>query len=1611
METKQNNDGWEEVPINTTDSGWEEVPLKKKDDITASPAQPTKDSATVSGQQSESGAEDSKPINLPDSYQSDRSNYKDLIDGGKYNLLRGGKKITGTWDAVRKEFIKSPLLDLSPQPTTSKGAIQTMVETAIPSVAAASSLESEEDVLSRTSIEVDKIKSQAAKSIGDVEYYSQFKPLQTLIELKDAAKTVDDDATRSKIEAEIQKLSQKKLSNDDFYGAIITDKEEKSYSGYMPSIRKDQQFVPISGAVKNLPKTDMTVGELYNEYKDNVEFIAQAQNEVGQWDNLVRQKLISRLPEDKRAEVEAMPPSPETDEIISDILVNEGTIEDLLPAIGYGLNHKLDALYKLGGNIGLSDNELISKKLTEIRKDELFGKRPDGFKAEIGQSVGGMLPDIAAGVAAPEAMLLSMMSTMPNDYLGQSIYEDYMSGKDIDVSKAKKYAATSTIAQGGLMMATGKLGGGHVLLTGKKPLARAGQLLYEVAKRGTKDAFTFGLMGGYMQNKINELYDMNKDDQYLNSMLHMFVIGGLFAAKEGLGQVGKVKLPKKTQNEVDYLASFLPSNYTKEQIKALIKAGKITEQEGEEKQRKLDDFRTITNELPVEVTYSVMDKIYPLWQEKQSIIKAMNGSTDEFKSVFKGQIKDLDRKILIEAAVPLTSEELTQLGKLKKQAVGEGGADMAELKYLEARKDAAKVAEERVREEKASEEKAKEETIKRQQEQKAAEEQAVEPKPEVTTTQVVETPAETVSEAVVEQPKSEVSTVSGEGVSGSALKDKKADIERRKEELEKKYEETKERHLRELEKAGVDLGKWGIDFNDIIHNIEEENNSDNHSKEVEVLAKKQYEEWWALNREKQEIESDANRLSFSDYNFSNKQSILDRLKKAISKVYQSNRQALDEGFAEWYNVEREVATVGGNQYAAHGMGKTSIANAFTDLINLFEKGINPFRGQGALDVATLAGGISDGTTTGGAYMDGAFTLVANRNHNGRIENINQIGGIIVNEGIATPEVLSALKELFPNLVIESTLNSKSLVEQLNAKYDAELAALEETSGVSGSALKEVGRKPIGNGKFVRYNPDDVLPLLPDYKPTNTVAVEDYVNETIPNDASVEAYKTVPIDAIKTSEKIENKDRAEIDKIKEGIKNGDDIPPVVLDFSPVIKNGEQYQFGLMDGHHRYIAYKELGIKEIPAAIITSREHYTFETNDTDVKSLFKAPAQSTEAESKAITEPSEGVKNFEAALNERTDKKRDKALKNFGDKEADARRLIEDYDTNIEKLKAQGIEPTGTKAEVLADMLSGKYDEQLAKQSQPKKESKSVIRQKAINKLLNLSDEYNDMSDGPRGKGSSDGQRMKMRLKEEAERLGLKLEERGKIVFVKNKNGNKVKRNFAFEGNKAEAEDYIPFEQRSKETQSIFNQLSDNVANMPAIYGADGKKMSSKQLASAISDVVNGNATNGAKLLLDQLDAYNSEGNFEISDPVLGKTSVPIQEYLDITRGINEEAQRLSDEMSNEEVNRLADEYWNSLTDEQKEQLYGEYQDEQTASKMASEESIAGEETEGVESESAEQAFARAADRKVRMAERNAILEEAFGDRADKAKHVFKNFKTILRDLESKGKVVLEGDCF
>lgn len=280
-------------------------------------------------------------------------------------------------------------------------------------------------------------------------------------------------------------------------------------------------------------------------------------------------------------------------------------------------------------------------------------------------------------------------------------------------------------------------------------------------------------------------------------------------------------------------------------------------------------------------------------------------------------------------------------------------------------------------------------------------------------------------------------------------------------------------------------------------------------------------------------------------------------------------------------------------------------------------------------------------------------------------------------------------------------NKRKEAEQEAVKVEmpsAELAPTKEVTVTEEVKPTEIKNKKerynTDNGRFVKYNPNDVLPLLKDFNPTNKMAVEDYVIQTIPNDASVEAYKTIPIDAVITSEKIESKDRKKIDKIKEGIKNGDDIPPIVVDFAPVIENGKPYQFGLMDGHHRYIAYKELGIKEIPAAIVTSREHYDYETNDSNISTLFKPTEEVKPTEVKTVEqlrkeEQAELDSKIENAEQYRTDGKVDRSkltnkkdIKNFD-------KIYEKYDKLITPLlesQKQEVKPTEEK-QIGADIIN------------------------------------------------------------------------------------------------------------------------------------------------------------------------------------------------------------------------------------------------------------------------------------------------------------------------------------
>ena len=294
-----------------------------------------------------------------------------------------------------------------------------------------------------------------------------------------------------------------------------------------------------------------------------------------------------------------------------------------------------------------------------------------------------------------------------------------------------------------------------------------------------------------------------------------------------------------------------------------------------------------------------------------------------------------------------------------------------------------------------------------------------------------------------------------QGVLSPEESERKEELTNKKNELEQKLNELQQRQKQELEALNKKENKSYADPYDILNVNEFSEDQSQRSQEAIDLANRQNKEFQDLIQERNKLQSESSKLSYSSYDFSNNQQELDNLRNSITDVYQNDRQALDEGFAIAPAALDEAVQVGGDQYVAHGMAKTSLAKAFSDLINLFSKGIDPNMGRGSLDVATLAGGAAIGTTSSGnAYMDGPFTLVANRDHQGAITDINQVGGIIVNEGMATPEVLDSLRKLFPNLIIESTSNTKLLVEQLNNKKSEQQATTEGLGTQAETATKE-----------------------------------------------------------------------------------------------------------------------------------------------------------------------------------------------------------------------------------------------------------------------------------------------------------------------------------------------------------------------------------------------------------------------------------------------------------------------------------------------------------------------------------------------------------------------------
>lgn len=325
----------------------------------------------------------------------------------------------------------------------------------------------------------------------------------------------------------------------------------------------------------------------------------------------------------------------------------------------------------------------------------------------------------------------------------------------------------------------------------------------------------------------------------------------------------------------------------------------------------------------------------------------------------------------------------------------------------------------------------------------------------------------------------------------------------------------------------------------------------------------------------------------------------------------------------------------------------------------------------------------------------------------------------------------------------------------------------------------------------------------------------------------------------------------------------------------------------------------------------------------------------------------------------------------------------------------------TRGEDLQREASGETGDQKLRQEEVKEppvvkreDTPAIVRQKAVNNLLQKIDSYNALSKGSRGKGSSEGAKTRNEIMLTAQEMGIEIKNNGGILTAVGGKGKKIKKNFSYEGNKAPAESHTPLTKRSKESQDLFNRLNElGASSMPEVIGADGKRMSAKQIKAAIKDVQEGNPTNGAEALLNKMDETLRDGYIEITHPDTRETvRKSLDEYFEAERQVEEEYQSWTPE----DIEREAAEY--------KEWLDGLSKEEQT---KIEEQNAKDEQRMDGETEPSEEGLSEAGPRSREEVGRQ--LEAKQGEYETAQAEYEKTKKALEEDLAAKQTGLFEGN--
>lgn len=177
---------------------------------------------------------------------------------------------------------------------------------------------------------------------------------------------------------------------------------------------------------------------------------------------------------------------------------------------------------------------------------------------------------------------------------------------------------------------------------------------------------------------------------------------------------------------------------------------------------------------------------------------------------------------------------------------------------------------------------------------------------------------------------------------------------------------------------------------------------------------------------------------------------------AWGDFYRKNRNMISEELFMGGHQDRntlEEATPEIQSRHAHGMAKATPAASVRDLKDILENGIDQNRGQGRLFTAPLSQGkltaeqrsamSASGTSSGSAYSDGAFTLIAKRGV-GDIRSVSEIDAVMVNSAVPQ-EVVNGLRQDFPNMKFGYAKELPSLLSggKQSNNVQAQVAQLEQ----------------------------------------------------------------------------------------------------------------------------------------------------------------------------------------------------------------------------------------------------------------------------------------------------------------------------------------------------------------------------------------------------------------------------------------------------------------------------------------------------------------------------------------------------------------------------------------